>query len=127
MSKKSEPNFNNMTVFAFSKPILLMCVWTRNTMCDAKRAKKCVVHFLIFATPIRLDTFNFDIQKAFNMSLKLKKNVRGLRPVMHQIDPRKLTEIINETYIVFETPNRLRGWTPNIQKNHLQRRGRPMN
>jgi hypothetical protein len=63
-----------------------------------------------------LDTFNFDIQKAFNMSLKLKKNARGLRPVMHQIDPRKLTEIINETYIVFETPNRLRGWTPNIQK-----------
>src|ERR1041384_3469461 len=56
MCKESETSFNNMSVFAFSRSILLMSMWAGNTVSNTKRAKKCIVNFLIFPTPIGLNT-----------------------------------------------------------------------
>jgi len=86
-------------------------------MSDAKRTKKCVMNFLVFPTPIGLDTLNFSIQEAFNMCLEPQKYTRGVCTIMHQIDPRKFTEIIDEADIIFETPNGLRCRAPYIREN----------
>jgi hypothetical protein len=51
------------------------------------------------------------------MSLEMQKDVSGLKTIMHQINPREFTEIINKTDIVLKTPNRLRRKAPDIRKN----------
>ena len=50
------------------------------------------------------------------MSLELQKYTMTFCMIMHQIDPRKFTEIINKAYIIFKAPNRWRCRTPNIWK-----------
>ena len=42
------------------------------------------------------------------MSLELRKYTKSFCTIMHQIDPRKFTEIINEADIIFKAPNRWR-------------------
>ena len=110
-----------MTVLAFNRPILLMRVRARNTMSNSKGMKECVMNFLMSPTPIRLDTLDFSIYEALNMSLELQKYTRSLRTIMHQIDPRKFIEIINEANIIFKTLNIWRCRAPNIRKTQFQR------
>lgn len=48
MTKKSMAGYNNMMVSVLGRTIMLMCLWTRNMMCDVTRAGKSVMNFLIF-------------------------------------------------------------------------------
>jgi hypothetical protein len=50
-----------MVVLAFNEDVLLVCVGTGKTMTNAKRAKKCVTYFLVFPSPIRLNTLDFGV------------------------------------------------------------------
>jgi hypothetical protein len=50
------------------------------------------------------------------MSLELQEDPSGLRTIMHQINPREFTEIINITDIIFKPPNILGCRTPDIRK-----------
>jgi hypothetical protein len=42
MCKKSQPSFNNVSMFSFSSAILLMCMSARHSMRDAKISKELV-------------------------------------------------------------------------------------
>ena len=53
------------------------------------------------------------------MSLELQKYTRSFCTIMHQIDPQKFTQIINEADIILKTPNRWRCRTQNIQKKSV--------
>jgi hypothetical protein len=52
-------------MFPFHTPLLLMSVRTGNTMENAN-GLEIFVEVAIFATPISLDRFYFDIKKTFN-------------------------------------------------------------
>jgi hypothetical protein len=42
MSEKSEASFNDVTMLTFSSTVLLMCMWTRDTMGNPKFLEKRV-------------------------------------------------------------------------------------
>jgi hypothetical protein len=113
--KKRETNLDNMSMFTLSGAILLMCMRTRNKVSDANALEKRI-EFLILTTPIGLHGNNFLIKETFNKMLKIMKLLKNIRFIFQQIDSCELTEIINKTDIVFISPNRIRGWTPNIRK-----------
>jgi hypothetical protein len=79
-------------------------------MSNAKGSKKLAMKFLIFPTPVRLHTLNFCVKELFYVSLELGKDLLCFSAIMHEVNPRELTEIINETDVVFITTNR--GWGP---------------
>jgi hypothetical protein len=54
------------------------------------------------------------------MSLELQEEASDLRMIMHQINPREFTEIINKTDIIFKTSNILGCRTPDIRENKFQ-------
>ena len=82
-------------------------------MSDPKRLEKRV-EVAIFTTPIRLDMDNFMLEKAFNMFLKLNKDIKHIRFTLNKIKPSKATVSINETDIIIMTTNRGLGRAPYI-------------
>ena len=74
-------------------------------MSDPKRLKEGV-EVAILATPVRLNMNNFVLEKAFNMFLKLNKNVKHIRFTFDKIKPGKAAVSINKTDIVIMTTNR---------------------
>jgi hypothetical protein len=46
-------------------------------------AEESVVYFLIFSTPIRLNTFDLSIKEKLYMSLKLYEDTRNISTSMH--------------------------------------------
>jgi hypothetical protein len=57
-------------MFLINTPLLLMSVRAGHTMINTN-GLEIFVEITIFTTPIRLDTFNFGVEEAFNHSLKL--------------------------------------------------------
>jgi hypothetical protein len=100
-----------------------MGVWTRHIVDDAV-VKEIFVEPMILATPIRLKTFNFCVEKKLDSFLKMKKGGFNIRFKINRVDPRVFSEIIDETHVVLKTINRTNGRTPNISVNKLQRRCR---
>jgi hypothetical protein len=94
-----------VAVFAFDRTILLMGVGIGDTMSNAQGSEG-VMYFLVFATPIRLSTLYFSIEKTFNVRLKLQKDTMSLSTVTHQINLGKFVKIINEVDVIFKTTNR---------------------
>jgi hypothetical protein len=54
MREQSKTSFNQVTMLSFSSTVLLMCMWTRDTMCNPKLLEKSV-EVAILAPPIRLN------------------------------------------------------------------------
>lgn len=118
MGKKCKTDFNNVSMFAFSGTILLMCMRTRHKMRDANASKEGI-KLLIFTTPVGLNDHNFPIEHAFYKILELMKLLKNFRFKLDKINPGKFTEIINEANIVLPSSNRNRRRAPNIRKNKL--------
>ena len=102
MSKKSKTSFNQVTVFALSNTVLLMCMWTRHVMRDPKLLKERI-EVAILASPIRLYMNNFMLEKTLNMRLKLQENIKHITFTLKQIKPSKAIIGINETDIIVMT------------------------
>ena len=77
------------------------------------------VQALIFATPVRLNTLDFYIEKAFNMCLETKKNLLNFRFGKQQIDPSEFAKSINKGDIIFVATNRDSCWPPHIGINEF--------
>jgi hypothetical protein len=84
MRKQSKPSLNDVSMFAFSSTILLMSMWTRYTMRNAKAIKERM-EFFILPTPISLNMQDFAIKKTLNMFLKLSKDSKNFRLMLEQI------------------------------------------
>ena len=69
MSQQSKACFNKMTVFAFSNAVLLRRVRARHTMRDAS-ALEITMQPVILTTPVRLNNYDFSVEKTLKMSLK---------------------------------------------------------
>jgi hypothetical protein len=78
--------------------------------------KKCIMHFLVFPSPIGLYVLDGGVKESFNMGFKLHKDARCFGTIMHQIYPGKLAKVINKTDVIFITTNRTRRRTPYIRK-----------
>ena len=69
------------------------------------RALEIPMEFVIFTTPIRLNCLDFSVQKAFNMSLKIIKDLLDIILMLDETDPAKTRIVIYETDIVFVPPD----------------------
>ena len=80
---------------------------------------KCLeegIEFLVFPSPIGLDSNDLTVKLSFNECLKVLKNLEHVRSFLKKIDLGELAIVINKTNIVCVSPNRARGKTPNIGK-----------
>jgi hypothetical protein len=118
MSQQRKAYINNMAVFSLSKSILLMCLWARNIVVYAYTLKG--VKPMIFTTSVGLHSNNFPIEETFYQVLKVMKALKNFRFVSKQINPSKLTVIINETNIIIVLPKRSWCRTPYIRKYKIQ-------
>jgi hypothetical protein len=89
VGKKCETHLHNVTMLALGNTVLLMGVETRNLMRDTNITKKGI-KFLIFLTPIKLDSNNLAIKLSLNKALKLNKIFEHLRFGSEQINPSEL-------------------------------------
>jgi hypothetical protein len=71
------------------------------------------VEFLILASPISLNNYDFPIKSPFNELLEFMKFLKYLRFITN---PMKFTMIIYEAHIVFISPNRVRS-SPHTSEN----------
>jgi hypothetical protein len=100
-------------MFAFSGPILLMGVRTRDVMGDANTLEEgCKL--LVLLSPVCLNCKDLLIKQTFNKLLEFMKFMKHIRFTFEKIKPRKLAIIINERHIIFKFPNRDEGKAPNI-------------
>jgi hypothetical protein len=79
------------------------------------------IQLLILTTPVGLNSKNFLVKQPFNKCLELFEFLKNIRFVLKEIDPSKLTKIINKADIVFISSNRLTSGTPYIREYKLQR------
>jgi hypothetical protein len=98
MSKKRKSYFDNMSMFSFCRPILLMSMWTRYMMSGTNALEKGVqalilptkgVQALILPTPVSLHGNDFPIKQTFNKVLKIMKTLENLIFVSKEKNPRK--------------------------------------
>jgi hypothetical protein len=99
MSKKRESNFDNMAMFSFGPPILMMNMRTRNMMSNVKLSKERIKLFIL-PTTICLHDKKIPIKETFNKSLKFLKLLKNLGFKLEKIDPSKLTIVINKTHVI---------------------------
>ena len=102
-----------MTVFALGNTVLLRCMWTRHTVRDA-RALKIAMELVVFTTLVGLNSLDFAIQEAFDMSLKVIEDLLNIGLMFKQINPSEARVIINKTDIILVPPRRRNSRTPNI-------------
>ena len=80
-------------VFALGNTVLLRRMWTRHTVRDA-RALKIAMELVVFTTLVELNSLDFAIQEAFDMSLKVIKDLLNIRLMFKQIDPSEARVVI---------------------------------
>ena len=83
---------------------------------------KCVeegIEFLIFPSPIGLDSNNLTIKLSFNKCLKVVEDLKYIGSFLEKINPRILAKIINEANIICMFTNKDRSRAPHIRKNEL--------
>ena len=61
MSQQGKTRLDKVSMFAFSYPVLLRSVWTGHTVRDP-RALKITMQFMVLATPIRLNGYDFSVK-----------------------------------------------------------------
>jgi hypothetical protein len=79
------------------------------------------MEFMIFTAPIRLDGFNFGVQKELNMSLKSIKHPFNIRFMFKEVDPAKTRIVIDKANIILKTTGRSNSRTPNIRVYKFKR------
>ena len=67
MGRKRETHFNYMTVLSLNNTILMMCVWTNETMMNADGSK-------IFSESPEFSPYPLNYLKFFNIMIRLKFN-----------------------------------------------------
>jgi hypothetical protein len=77
MSKKGETHFDYMPMFSLHQTILVVCMWTGDTMHYVNAFEEGVKD-LIFSSPVCLYGSNFLIELAFNQVLKLLKALEDI-------------------------------------------------
>ena len=105
-----------MMVFAFSNPVLLRGVRARHTMRDPS-ALKITVQSVVLATPVRLNGYDFSVEKMLNMSLKGIKHLLNVRLVLKLIFPTEARIIIDKAHIILITSGRGKSRPPYIRMN----------
>ena len=65
---------------------------------------------------------DFSIKLSFDKFLEVMKFLKNFRLMFYKIDPCELTEIINETNVVFLSSYGFNGRTLNIRENKFQRK-----
>jgi hypothetical protein len=113
MSKQRKANLNNVVVFYFCQPILLMSIGARDMMKNTNLLK-IGIKLLILATPVCLNNKDFLIKLPFYQILKVTEFLEYFRLVLQQVNLDKFTKIINKTDIIFELTNRIACRTPYI-------------
>ena len=74
------------------------------------------IKFLVFPSPIRLDSNNLTIKLSFNKCLKVLKNLKDIGSFLKEIDPCVFAVIIYETHIIILFIDRITGRPPYIGK-----------
>ena len=120
MSKKREANLYYMTMFPFSRSILLMGIWARYVMCDAYLAEKGI-ELLILASPIGLYGDDSSIKETFNKALKFTELLKDFRFKFEHVDPSVFAIVVNKTNIVLFASCGNSSRTPNIRVNKFKR------
>ena len=105
-----------MMVFAFSNPVLLRGVRARHTMRDPS-ALKISVQYVVLATLVRLNGYDFSMEKTLNMSLKSIKHLLNVTLVLEEINPREARIVIGRAHIILITSGRGNSRPPNIRMN----------
>jgi hypothetical protein len=72
MGKKGQTNLNDMLMFPFSRPILLISITTRHVMHNTNEIKEGT-QLMIFVIPIGLHGQQLAIKKMLTMCLKVSK------------------------------------------------------
>lgn len=78
MGQEHKAHLYYVTVFVFNRPILLIGVGKSYAMGDAMLSKNRSKSSK-FATPIRLNLFDFKVQLIFNEGFKLSEEERNIR------------------------------------------------
>jgi hypothetical protein len=78
MSKERQTGFNNVSMPALVRAILLVCVRTCHMMRDVKLGEERI-ELLILASPIRLYGKNLVIELLFNEGLKILEFLKYFR------------------------------------------------
>jgi hypothetical protein len=114
--KQRKAGFHQMAMLAFSNPILLRCVRTRDAMGDAKTLE-VAVQLMILATPIRLNGFDFGVQQTLHMRLEGVEDMLNIRLMLEKINPAKTEIVIDKANIIFIPSRGCNSWTPYIRMN----------
>jgi hypothetical protein len=119
MREEGQPNFNYMTMLVLYCTILLMSMWARHMVRDAKLGEEGV-KLLILASPIRLNSKNLSIKPPFNKTLKLLKLLKHLGFELDEINPGEFSKVIDEANIILLSADRFWCRTPDIGVDKLQ-------
>ena len=68
------------------------------------RALKIAMELVVFTTLVGLNSLDFAIQEAFDMSLKVIEDLLNIRLMFKQINPNEARVIINKTDIILVSP-----------------------
>jgi hypothetical protein len=72
-SKKGETTFNNMSMFSFNRPHLMMCMWTTKTIGHSHGSERCLKRTK-FTSIVTLNRDNFGTKICFNKLLETEKS-----------------------------------------------------
>ena len=89
-------------------------MWTGHTVRDP-RALKITVQFVVLATPIRPNDYDFSAKKTLNMRLKSIKHFLNVRLVLKEIYPTKTRVVIDKAHIILITSRGGNTRPPNIR------------
>jgi hypothetical protein len=105
-----------MTILTLGRPILLVCMWTRNVVSDAHALKERRELLVLPHPPIGLNSKYFTAKAAFNQLLKIMKLAKDFRFILKKINPYTLDIIINERDIILKSSNKGWGWAHTTEK-----------
>jgi hypothetical protein len=80
-----------VAVIALGRPILLMCIGTRDMMRDPNLVKERM-KLLKLTTPSWFEQQDFFVKQSFNKSLELLELLKDFIFVIKQIDPSKIAK-----------------------------------
>ena len=92
--------FNYMAMLPFSCSILCRGMWTANAMNNSLLFKMFGKCLKFTPPPIRLKTFNFQIELSFHTMLKVNEALMDITLKLKWIEPSISSEIINKNHII---------------------------
>jgi hypothetical protein len=93
-----------MTMLGIYCTILLMSMWARHMVRDAKLGEG--VKLPILTSPVQLNSKNLLIKLPFNKTLELLKLLKHLKFELDEINACEFTKVINEANIILLSADR---------------------